>query len=195
MKKTAAPVFPLVLLALLAGGTFWLDRASHVDFQGNNGRHRHDPDFIVEDFETRHFDLSGHLQHQLNAKRMRHYPDDESTEVETPSLLYYAHTPPTHLKAQKAWISKDGKEIRLYDQVQLTRPATDDQAELTANSSELHVFPDEEIARTQTPVTLINGLTTLQGQGLEADHRKQTYLLTGQVRGIMNRPTPKNRKQ
>ncbi len=194
MKKSAAPLFPLFLLTLLAGGTFWLDRTSRFETAAHDGKQRHDPDFIVEHFETRRFSPEGRLQHTLDASIMRHYPDDDTTEIGTPSLMYYARTPPTHLEARRAWVSKDGKEVRLLDHVRMTRPASKDQPELTATSNELRVFPDDEIARTQTPVTLVNGLTTLQGNGLEANNRNQSFILTGQVRGLMNRPASRIKK-
>ena len=49
MKFSATPLFPLLLLTLLAGGSFWLERASRVEDSLNSGKHRHDP-YIVNLF-------------------------------------------------------------------------------------------------------------------------------------------------
>ncbi len=188
MRIQAAPFFPLLLLALLAGGTFWLDRASQIDEVSRNGKNRHDPDFIVQDFTTQRFSLDGQLQHQLSAQIMTHYPDDDTTEVSTPSLIYYGQKLPLHINAERAWISKDGKEVRLMGDVRMKREADQHHAELLLKTTELRVFPDDEIARTQTPVTIFDGLSTLQGNGLEANNHTQTFTLLGHVRGLLQRP-------
>lgn len=188
MRIQAAPLFPLLLLTLLAGGTFWLDRASQIDEVSRNGKNRHDPDFIVQDFTTRRFNPDGQLQHQLTAQIMTHYPDNDTTEVSAPSLIYFGQTLPLHVDAERAWISKDGKEIRLIGDVRMKREADQQHAELLLKTTELRVFPDDETARTQTPVTLIEGLSTLQGNGLEASNRTQTFTLLGHVRGLLQRP-------
>jgi lipopolysaccharide export system protein LptC len=188
VKVQAAPLFPLLLLTLLAGGTFWLERASQIGEAGRNGKNRHDPDFIVEHFTTRRFNLEGHLQHHLSAQKMTHYPDDDTTEVSTPSLIYYGQSNPLHIDAEHAWVSKDGKEVKLIGNVQMKRPARPHQPELLVKTAELRVFPDDEIARTQTAVTIINGLSTLQGQGLEANHHTQIFTLLGRVQGVLQRP-------
>jgi lipopolysaccharide export system protein LptC len=191
VKIQAAPLFPLLLLTLLAAGTFWLDHASRIDETTRNGKNRHDPDFIVEHFTSRRFSLDGRLQHQLSAQKMAHYPDNDSTEVSTPSLVYYGQSQPLLVDAERAWISKDGKEVRLIGDVQMKRNAHDKQPDLLVKTAELRVFPDDELARTDTPVTIINGLSTLQGHGLEANNHTQTFTLLGRVQGVLQRaPRP-----
>lgn len=189
MKISAAPYFPLLILVLLVGGSYWLERLSHLDESGNRGHLRHDPDFIIDNFTTRQFGLDGTLQHTLVARQMRHYPDTETSEVDTPSVTYLARQPITHLSAQRAWVSKDGKEIRLFGAVRVVREASQSQPVLTITSDELSVFPDEELARTNTPVTLTRGAGTLHGQALEADNKQQRYRLSGQVRGRFAPPS------
>lgn len=187
MKLSAAPLFPLFLLTLLAGGTFWLERATHVEDSVGSGKHRHDPDFIIDNFTTRRFGLDGSLQHTLTAQQMLHYPDDETTEVSAPALTYFAKTPPTRIDARRAWVSKDGKEVRLSEDVRMVRAATPSQPELVVTSAELRVFPDDELARTGTPVTIVDGQSTLHGSGLEANNHTQIFTLLGRVQGTLQR--------
>ena len=187
MKFSATPLFPLLLLTLLAGGSFWLERASRVEDSLNSGKHRHDPDFIIDHFTTRRFGLDGNLQHSLTAQKMMHYPDDETTEVSAPDLTYFARTPPTQITSRRAWISKNGKEVRLIDDVRMVRPATDSQPALVVTSAELRVFPDDEIARTDKPVTIVNGSSTLHGSAMEANNHKQIITLQGRAQGTLQR--------
>ncbi|MBV2235870.1 MAG: LPS export ABC transporter periplasmic protein LptC [Sterolibacterium sp.] len=185
MRISLAPLLPLVLLALLAGGTFWLERASRLDEGTNDGKLRHDPDFVVDNFTTRRFDLEGRLQHTLRAARMLHYPDDDTTEVTTPQVVYALRNPPLYLNARQAWISPEGKEVRLVDDVRMVRAAGINQAELVMETAELHVYPDEETARANTPVTLLQGGSRLHGSGLEANNLTQKFMLLGRVHGSL----------
>ncbi len=110
MKDRAASLFPLVMLLLLAALTFWLNRV----IQGDNphGPQRHDPDYWVDRFEVRRFDIDGKLQHTVVADKLLHYPDDDTTVVTTPHVTYHQQ-PPSEIFARMAFIGKDGKEIDL----------------------------------------------------------------------------------
>jgi lipopolysaccharide export system protein LptC len=189
MRATSAALLPLALLTLLAGATFWLERATKVDDGSMSGKSRHDPDFIIDKFTTRRFNLDGGLQHSLTAQKMTHYADDDTTEVALPALTYFAHQPPTQLNARQAWISTDGKEVRLTNEVRMVRPASRDQAELVVTSSELSIFPDDEKALTDKPVTIASGRSLLNGKGLEADNRTHIFTLLGRAQGTIYKTT------
>lgn len=189
MRATSATLLPLALLTLLAGATFWLERATKVDDGSMSGKTRHDPDFVIDKFTTRRFNIDGGLQHSLTAQKMMHYADDDTTEVALPALTYFAHLPPTQLNARQAWVSKDGKEVRLFNDVRMVRAATRDQEELVVTGSELSIFPDDEIARTDKPITIANGRSLLHGKGLDADNRTRIFTLLGRAQGTIYKKT------
>lgn len=189
MRPTSATLLPLALLTLLAGATFWLERATKVDGGSMSGNTRHDPDFIIDKFTTRRFNLDGGLQHSLTAQKMMHYADDDTTEVALPAVTYFAHQPPTQLNARQAWVSKDGKEVRLFNDVRMVRAASGDKPELVVSGSELSILPDDEIARTDMPVTIANGRSLLHGNGLEADNRTHIFILLGRAQGTIYKKT------
>ncbi|MFI4981545.1 MAG: LPS export ABC transporter periplasmic protein LptC [Nevskiales bacterium] len=191
MRASGITLLPLVLLTLLAGATFWLERASQIDDGSSNGKKRHDPDFVVDNFTTRRFNLEGGLQHSLTAKKMLHYADDDTTDVTAPSLTYYGHIPPTRLTSLQASVSKDGKEVRLTNDVRMVREASADRPELVVTTSELKVFPDDEQARADVPVTIVDGQSTVHGTAMEADNRAQIFTLKGRVQGTIYRTTHK----
>ena len=191
MRSTGATLLPLFLLTLLAGATFWLDRASRLEDGGGSSKLRHDPDFIVDTFTTQRFNLDGSLQHTMTAQKMLHYADDDTTEVTAPALTYYGNAPTTRLNAKQAWVSKDGKEVHLINDVRMLREASADRPELVMTSAELRVFPDDEIARTNTPVTIVNGRSTLHGSGLEANNHAKIYTLLGRAQGTIYRTDQK----
>jgi len=189
MRVHSANLLPLVLLTFLAALTFWLDRATQGDSAPNNGRSRHDPDFIVSNLDMRQFNIDGSLKHSLTARQMLHYTDDDSTLVIDPMLTFYAHAQPTRLGAHQATVSQDGKEVHLSDEVRMVREASDDSPELLVTTAELQVYPDDEIARSAFPVTISQGRSVITGSGIEIDNRGRTLQLLGRVHGTLYRST------
>ena len=190
MRHFSSNLLPLVLLTLLAALTFWLERASQIEDAHRDGKMRHDPDFIVDNFTVRRFDLEGGLQYVLTAKKMLHYADDESTDVLDPALNYYGGSRPARVTARHASVSKDGKELILSDDVRMVRAASHDTPELVLTTSQMYLYPDDNIARSTVPVTISEGTSVIRGEGLEADNRTQVVKLLGRVRGIIYRHKP-----
>jgi lipopolysaccharide export system protein LptC len=187
IRSRSYTLVPLIALLALAAGTAWLERVSRVEAPRNDGRSRHDPDFVAGNFTLRQLDEHGKLKYALAADSMVHYPDDESTEVSEPRLTYLAKPPPMTLSARRATISKDGKVVELMDDVRGERAPGPASAPVTFKSSTLTVFPDDEIARTASPVTLTQGRSVIHGVGMEADHLNLLFKLHDRVRATIHR--------
>lgn len=185
MKFRTYSLFPLAVLLTLAALTFWLERATRIDEPRRDGKLRHDPDFIAENFTLRQLDRNGRVKYALSAEKMLHYADDESTDVNQPRLTYFETPPPFHLQAKRANISKDGKIIELRDDVFGRREAGIADPPMTFASSELTVYPDDELARTSAPVTLTQGRSVVSGVGMEADNLKRIFQLHDRVRATI----------
>lgn len=187
MRMHSNHLLPLVLLTLLAALTIWLERATQSDSEAKGDKLRHDPDYFVSGLAFRHFNLDGSLQSSLEAKQMVHYPDDDSTLVTAPALTFYARAEPTRLTSRNARVSEDGKEVLLTEDVRVVREASAEGPELVMTTTRLRVYPDDELARTDTPVNIVNGQSVIRGQGLEADHRAHTFTLIGRAQGTVYR--------
>ena len=70
MKQWGSAIFPLSILFVLSLLTFWLRYASELDQPKHDGKHRHDPDYIVGDAKLRKIDVTGALKYTLTAKDM-----------------------------------------------------------------------------------------------------------------------------
>lgn len=186
MRVPSATLFPLLVMALLAGLTWWLERASQPDDGSSHRPLRHDPDFYVENFTLRRFDTNGRLQHDLTAVRMLHYPDDQTTEVFSPKLNYYG-TGKTTVTARSAWLDKGGEHVRLDDDVRVVRAGAGGTPDTVITTSVMHVVPDDEIAHTDAPVTITQGESVIHGVGLKANNKTQIAELFGPVRGTIHR--------
>lgn len=182
----AATLFPLVIVGLLAGMTFWLELASQSPATGSDGKSRHDPDYIIENFEVKRFDPQGALQHTLRAASMQHYPDDDSTTIQSPHLTYHRQ-PPTLISAQIAHLDSGGKHVQLIKDVRVERASLGEKPATVLTTVQLDAFPDDEIATSKAPVTIAQGSSNISGIGLQANNKTSVYILDGPVQGLFQR--------
>lgn len=186
MKQWGSALFPLSLLAALAALSFWLRYATELPDERRDGKHRHDPDFVINDSVLRKLDSSGQLQYTLNSVDIHHYPDDDSTDMIKPHLVYlYPTRPSVTIRAERGHANKEGEQIDLYENVQITRAATAKDPEMNGYTDQLTVFPDDEKAFTKSPVLITKGQSWLKGVGLQVDSRAQTYVLESQAFAVL----------
>lgn len=178
-------LFPIAVLALLAMLTLWLERATRVEEEDPGKRLRRVPDYIVEKFASRRFGEGGAPRYSLSADRMVHYTFDESTEVTRPHITYHARIPLMHLTADTAMLSKNADVVELSGNVVARREAAANRPELRLVTDRMTVYPDEEIANTESDVRITQGGSVITGRGLEADNRKSTLVLKSDVRAVI----------
>jgi lipopolysaccharide export system protein LptC len=189
MKHWHSQLFPIILVALLAGLSFWLQSAVNDDEPRRDGSQRHDPDAIVDNFTVRRFDANGQVKYRLTAPYLEHFPDDDSSELRAPTLLSYRpDAPPTTFSARHAKISAKGETVFLWDQVSISRAATADRPEMRARMPDLTVQPDTGIAFTNSPVEITMGRSWIKGVGAHLDNNDSTLVLQSQVTGVYIRP-------
>lgn len=181
-------IFPLLLLAVLATLTFWLNEAVQ---QGQKPAEsaRQDPDFIVDNLVARRLDADGNVKHTLYAARMTHFPHDDSTHLVSPRFVSNASLrAPVTITSRTARVSSGGENIYFEDDVHATRAAYDARSELKLDTTFLHVIPDENIARTDRAVTITDAHTVATAIGLELDSEARTVKFLSQFRGTFHDP-------
>lgn len=184
MRHSGAALFPIAVMTALAAGSFWLNRATELENGGREAKTRHDPDYFVENFNVRRFNDAGNLQHYLVAQKMLHYADDDSTEVTAPRLTYY-RTPRVRIWAKTAWLDKDGKHVKLTDDVHVLREGRNGDPPTEITTSVLHAVPDDNFAHTDAPVVITQGQSVLHGTGLESNDKSQISILYGRATGTI----------
>ena len=184
MKHWGSALFPLAILLVLAALTFWLRHAIELPEPRRDGKHRHDPDYIIGNPQLRKLDKTGRLQYTLDAEEIRHFPDDDTTDVRLPRLVYlHPSKPSVTMSADRAHVSQDGKQVDLHDHVRVVRAATVRQEPLVATMPDLTVRPDDEKAFTRSPVLMTQGKSWLKGVGMQVDNKIQAYILESQATG------------
>ena len=186
-RDRASSLFPLLLLLLLAAGSLWLERAVQAPERDKSGKLRHDPDFVAEDFGITKMGATGKPEYILSAERMQHYPDDESTSVVAPRLVQrHENANPVVIRADRGLIAKNGDEASFFGNVVVVREAGRGRSELRVQTEYLQVVPDRDIARTDKPVTITEGLSRLSGVGMEFNNKTRQFALLSQVRGTFD---------
>lgn len=186
MKHWGSALFPLSILLVLTLLTFWLRYATELDEPRRDGKHRHDPDYIVSDVVVRKLDQNGQLKHTIRANEVRHYPDDDTTDFTHPHVVFNSpKREPVTVSAERGHASNDNERIDLFGNVRIFRPASPRDPELTAVMDELAVFPDEDRGFTKSPVVITQGQSWLKGVGMQVNNRTQTYVLESNAVGYL----------
>ena len=176
MNKNLAAWATLTFLLLFVGLTLWLERVVQPAGPKLDGSTRHEPDYIVENFNAIKLDLNGQPHFTLAAVKMTHYPDDLTTHLVRPHFIAFnPKTPPYHIYAQRGIITEDGEHAYLYDNVRLVREASGKSTELTLHTSYLHIIPEKSFMETDKPVIIQDAHTHITAVGLKLD--KDTHQL------------------
>lgn len=181
-------IFPLLLLAVLAALTFWLDQAVQ---QGDKSAEnvRADPDFIIDNIVARRLDVNGNVKHTLYASRMTHFPHDDSTHLVSPRFISNASANvPVTITSRTARVSSGGENVYFEDDVRVVRAPYGNRTEMALETSFLHVIPDSHIARTDRPVTITDAHTVATAIGLELNSETRIVNFLSQFRGTYHDP-------
>jgi lipopolysaccharide export system protein LptC len=166
MREKSTLVSSLVLLGILAGGSYWLAlRARMLDPLAK--KPAHEVDYYATGFEMVRMDAQGHPYYRLGAKRMQHFADDDSTELALPTITSLSpNKPVVHILGRTGDVSSGGDIVNLDGGVKLIREPTATDPGLIADSSHMTVLPDEDVARTDTHVHAIHGGSSMDGDSM-----------------------------
>jgi lipopolysaccharide export system protein LptC len=193
---------PLILLALLASMSFWLDHKVQPPSRRPDGSTRHDPDFFVEGFTAVKMNPDGTRRYALAAKHMVHYPDDNSTHLTLPRLVYFDYKrAPVTVHSQTAEAMQGGEDVYFHGDVQIIRSTYADNPELGIFTSYLHVVPDKDFAETDKPARMVEGTSTASSVGLEFNNATREIKLLSEAKATYatpkhppSKPAPANRR-
>ncbi len=177
--------FPLLLLASLAGLTFWLDRAVQLPAATGELVKRHDPDYFVDGLSALKMNPAGQLAYTLSAQKMVHYPDDDTTLLTKPRWVSLGRgEAPVTITSEQALLSSNGENVYFEDNVRVVRDPSGKQSRLMLETSFLHVIPDKDIAQTDRPVRITDANTVVDAVGLELNSDTRVLKLLSNVKGV-----------
>ena len=181
---------PVLLMALLALGTWWLVRNAPKTPEVSAPRAAsHEPDYYMRDFSVKKFDVDGRLQSEVKGSVLRHFQDTDTLEIDQARLrMVSAQGQVTTASADRALSNSDGSEVQLLGNAQVIRQplaSAKGQPRLEFQGNFLHVWANEERVRSHQPVTLLRGNDRFTGDSLDYDHLHEVLQLQGRVRASM----------
>jgi lipopolysaccharide export system protein LptC len=189
---------PVLVMGVLALGTYWLVRnaPSVVDVRAEKPV-RKDPDYTLQDFAVRSFDVHGRLVSEVHGKQARHFPNNDLLEIEQVRMRSVdAQGRVSTAAADRALSNGDGSEVKLYGNARLQREGTppglarangrtDPDAPLAFAGEFLHVFSRDERVLSDQPVVLTRGADRFTADSLAFDNPARVLELRGRVRGTL----------
>jgi lipopolysaccharide export system protein LptC len=185
-----AAVLSVLLLAGLAATTYYLAELSSI-LRGPPAARRvtHEPDYFIEQFALTRMNLRGEPVFRMSAARLVHFPDDDSSEFTSPVLVSLDPARPlVTLRAERGRSTRDGEQTHLHDHVVMTRAPVGDRPELQVRTDYVLVLPNEDVARTDRPVAITYGASSLTGVGMEFNNAARVLNVRSQVRGVWAAP-------
>ena len=186
--------FPVLLLAMLAAASFWLDRIVQPPAAAGTTRASDDPDYLVDGLSAVRMDAQGRVKHTLRAKKMTHYPEDDVTVLVDPKFVTFGEGPaPVTVTSRHARMSGNGENVVFEDNVRVVRAPHGNRTELVVETNYLHVIPDANIARTDKPVTIRDATGVVAASGLELNSETRVLKLQGRVKSTFEVGAPRGR--
>jgi lipopolysaccharide export system protein LptC len=188
---------PIILMGLLALGTYWLARNAPTTGPAQAQRAAlHEPDYFMRSFSVKTFDAAGRLKSELYGTEGRHYPDTDTLEIDQPRIRSFnARGELTTATATRALSNADGSEVQLIGSAVVTREGAAEGGQagprMEFRGEFLHAFLNTERIRSHKPVELRRGEHVFTADSLDFDNLDQVLELRGRVRGVlMPEPSP-----
>lgn len=184
---------PVLLMGLLALGTWWLVRnAPMPQLPAVERGPSNQPDYFMKSFSVKSFDANGRLQSEVQGEVARHFPNTDTLEIEKARMRSVSPEGQLTLAtADRALTNADASEVQLFGNAVVTReplpgkPGAPRQPRMEFRSEFLHAYTKTERVRSDKPVILIRGNDQFTADGMDYDNLDQVMQLRGRVRGIL----------
>jgi lipopolysaccharide export system protein LptC len=185
-RELLATYLPLVLMLLLALGTWWLVRNTpSADQPNESSLPRKEPDYTMDNFVVERFDKDGRLKLRMQGDQLRHFADTEIIEVDRARVRAVATDGRVTLaQAQRAIANGDGSEVQLIGDARVD--STGPRGEPIQFRGEfLHAFLNTERLRSHLPVLVQREGSEFRAAGMDYDHLSGLLKLEGKIKATL----------
>jgi lipopolysaccharide export system protein LptC len=182
-KRTAHRwrLLALMLTAVFfAFGSFWLVQVMQGEENAPGANAGNEPDYIVDNFSWVRMSEAGKPRYVISGERLTHRPADNTALVEKPVVQSLtAEHPPMTMTAEHALVSQNQNQVDLTGNVDIQRPASANSQPLRIRTEALTVLPDEDLVKTDKPIDMKLGASSVNGVGMVANNATQQVHLGG----------------
>lgn len=183
---------PLLLMASLALGTYWLVRnssmvAAPIAAQAATG----EIDYFMRQFTIKSFDESGLLKSEVSGSEARHFVVTDILEIDQPRIRSVSEQNRlTVSTGNRALSNGDGSEVQLLGNARVVREAVQGadgtvMPRLEFTGEFLHAFVKEERVKSHKPVVLRRGGDQFAGDTLDYNNITGIAELNGRVKAVL----------
>ena len=193
LLDAASAYLPLLLMAVLALGTWWLVKNTPL-FESERAvvPLRHEPDYTMTNFMVQRFAAGGAMRVQIEGDVMRHYPDTDTLEIDNPRIRALAPDGRvTVATARRALANGDGSEVQLSGGAHVVREAGEKADAVDFRGEFLHYFVNTERVQSHLPVTVKQGRTEIAADAFSYDNLARGVDFKGRVHGVFAPPAGK----
>jgi lipopolysaccharide export system protein LptC len=194
--RTLLGLTPLLLMGTLTLMTFWLVKKNTPPESSMLERIRlHEPDYIIKNGTLSALNEQGNTKYRILGNKVTHYDDDASIDIDAPRMrLFQPDKAPVTVKSNTGHLDGDLTILELFDNASIFRPqqaaTVTEPASLRmlASSSYFKVLINDDIVKTDRPITLEQGMSIMNStEGGTFDNIQQSMTLSGQVKGRIER--------
>ena len=186
---------PVLLMGLLAMGTWWLVRNAPVlRPPTTEDTPRHEPDYSMKGFSVKTFDGEGRLQSEVQGLVAHHYPDTDTLEIDQVRMRSISPEGRVTVATARRGVSNaDGSQVQLFGNAVITRePLRQRDGKLLPRlhfeGEFLHAWTRDERVRSHLPVVLLRGNDRFTADSMDYDNLDQQLQLRGRVHGVLQPP-------
>ena len=182
-RELFATYLPLLLMGVLALGTWWLVKNTPpADAPAASALPREEPDYTMERFVVERFDKDGRLKLRLQGERLRHFAATAIIEVDDARLrAVSADGRVTLARARRAVANGDGTEVQLIGDARVDSSGPRG-GPIVFRGEFLHAFLASEQLRSHLPVLVQHEGSEFRAAGMEYDHLSGKLQLQGKMR-------------
>ncbi len=186
LRDALTAYLPLLLMVLLALGTWWLVKNSPQTVADEGPRPvSSEPDYTLNGFTVQRFGPDGSLQLTLEGRQLHHYPDSDRIEIEEVRLVADSpQAPGSVATARRALANSKATEVQLKGGAQY-RGRTPEGLAVEIDSEYLLIHSARQRVSTDQDVLLRVGANRVRAGGLEWDHRTRVLELKPPIRAVL----------
>jgi lipopolysaccharide export system protein LptC len=186
LREVLSTYLPLLLMLLLALGTWWLVRNTpRAAAPRESAAPRSEPDYTMRNFVVERFDKAGKLKIRIQGDTMRHYPDTDRIVIDQARVRAIAPDGRATLaRARQAISNADGSEVQLLGDAQVDSMGPRGEP-IDFRGEFLHAFLATERLRSHLPVLVRHEGSEFRADGVDYDHLAGLLQLKGSMRAML----------
>ncbi len=179
---------PMALMGVLALGSWWLARNTPLTQAVMPERvQRQEPDYFLNNFSVKSFDILGALTSEVLGNKARHFPATDVLEIDEARFRSTKGDRVTTGKGDRAYSNGDGSEVQLVGNAVVVREAGQgrqgrEQPRVEFRGDFLHAFLRTEELKSHKPVIVVRGGDQFSGDRMSYNKIDGIVQLDGRVR-------------